>query len=170
MLSDQVKERPHYKKYYKGITGPHLHYPLYNEYFDVKDMIHFTIARNPFDRFKSTLKGALQDESLDFIFKKGFYNGMKKLRDSEPGYKNNWFRPQHEFVSKTTNIWRLEDGLGDNFRKWMLEKFNVETKDNIKIGDYSKDAYDKVEVPDSVDKYKPCVKKYYKKDFERFGY
>ena len=170
MLSDQVKEKPHHKKYYKGIVGPHLHYPLYNEYFDVKDMTHFTIVRNPFDRFKSALKGPLQDQFLEFIFKKGFYDGMKELRDSEPGYKNNWFRPQHEFVSKTTHVWRLEDGLGDNFRKWMLDKFNVKTKNNIKIGDYNKDRYDKVKVPDSVNKYKPHVKKYYKKDFERFGY
>jgi hypothetical protein len=170
MLLNQVKERPHHGQYYKGIAGPHLHHPLYNEYFDVKDLTHFTIVRNPFDRFKSALKGPLQYQSLDFIFKKGFYDGMKELRDSEMGYKNNWFRPQHEFVSKTTHVWRLEDGLGDNFIKWMLDKFNVKANNNIKIGEYSKDEYDKIKVPNSVNQYKPYVKKYYKKDFERFGY
>ena len=180
MLLNQVKERPHHGQYYKGIAGPHLHHPLYNEYFDVKDLTHFTIVRNPFDRFKSALKGPLQYQSLDFIFKKGFYDGMKDLRDSEMGYKNNWFRPQHEFMSNTTHVWRFEDELGDNFIKWMLDKFNVKLKagklwsdllfsrcyPDIKI----KSPYDYIVVPDSVNKYKSCVEEYYKKDFDRFDY
>jgi len=172
MLSDQVKEKPNHEKYYKDIAGPHLHYPLYNEYFNVKDMPHFTIVRNPFDRFKSTLKNHLwgYSHTIDFMFKNGFHDGMKELNNSDGGYKNNWFKPQHEFVSKTTHIWKLEDGLGDNFIKWLWDKFNVKVKNNIKIGDYDKNGYDTVEVPNSINKYKPYIKKYYKKDFERFGY
>tara|TARA_R100001244_G_C5157848_1_gene130607 strand:+ start:869 stop:1444 length:576 start_codon:yes stop_codon:yes gene_type:complete len=169
MLPDNI-EVPRFGGGYKGIESLHLHYPLYNECFGVKDMEHFTIVRNPFDRFKSALKGPLERTSIDFVFKNGFDGGMEMLSTVDYdvlGHKNNWFRPQHEFVSETTHVWRFEDGFGDNFIKWVLDKFNVK----LKVGKpYHRTGYDYTEVPDSVNKYKSCVEEYYKKDSERFDY
>ena len=172
-------EVPTFGECYNGIERLHLHYPLYNECFDVKDMEHFTIVRNPFDRFKSALKGPLEHTSMDFIFKNGFDAGLEMISEVGKG-RCNWFRPQHEFVSQSTHVWKFEDGLGDNFIKWVLDKFNVKLKagklwsdllfsrcyPDIKI----KSPYDYIVVPDSVNKYKSCVEEYYKKDFERFDY
>ena len=80
MLPDNVEVPEFGKYYYKGIQPLHLHYPLYNEYFGVEDMEHFTIVRNPFDRFKSALKGPLEafpsenpDTSYNYFFKKSIY-------------------------------------------------------------------------------------------------
>ncbi len=112
-----------------------------------------------------------------FIFRNGFDCAIEMWREVD---KCNWFRPQHEFVSKTTHLWRFEDGFGDNFIKWLLDKFNVELKvgkswsgmsDRSSKRDIQlKAPYDYIEVPDSVNKYKSCVEEYYKKDFKRFDY
>lgn len=159
-------EVPKFGEYYKGIERLHLHYPLYNECFGVKDMEHFTIVRNPFDRFKSALKGPLETTSYDYFFKNGFDGAMELL--SEANYdKGNWFRPQHEFVSETTHVWRFEEGFGDNFIKWVLDKFNVKLN---RVQRTLFADYDYIQVPDSVNKYKSCVEEYYKKDFDRFDY
>ena len=70
-------------------------------------------------------------------------------------------------MSETTHVWKLEDGLGDNFIKWVWDNFNVK----LKVGKpYDRADYDYIQVPDSVNKYKSCVEEYYKKDFDRFDY
>jgi len=174
MLPDNVEVPEFGKYYYKGIQPLHLHYPLYNEYFGVEDMEHFTIVRNPFDRFKSALKGPLEafpsenpDTSYNYFFKNGFDGAMELLLAADAGPGNNWFRPQHEFVSETTHVWKLEDGLGDNFIKWVWDNFNVK----LKVGKpYDRADYDYIQVFDSVNKYKSCVEEHYKKDLERFDY
>ena len=174
MLPDNVEVPEFGKYYYKGIQPLHLHCPLYNEYFGVEDMEHFTIVRNPFDRFKSALKGPLEafpsanpDTSYNYFFKNGFDGAMELLLAADAAPCNNWFRSQHEFVSETTHVWKLEDGLGDNFIKWVWDNFNVK----LKVGKpYDRADYDYIQVPDSVNKYKSCVEEYYKKDFDRFDY
>lgn len=92
MLRDNV-EVPKFElqvvNFYKGIQPFHLHYPLYNEYFGVEDMDHFTIVRNPFDRFKSALKGPLEafpsedpDISYNYFFKNGFDGAIELLSEA----------------------------------------------------------------------------------------
>ena len=44
------------KHNYTGYEIPHLWNPYYFEYEGVKEALHFTVVRNPFDRFKSSLR------------------------------------------------------------------------------------------------------------------
>ena len=40
----------------------------------------------------------------------------------------NWFRPQMDFITDDTNIWKFEDGFGSDFDEWMSEILGVEYK------------------------------------------
>ena len=49
----------------------------------------------------------------------------------------NWFRPQMDFLTDDTNIWKFEDGFGDDFSEWMSEvigaKFAIKELDENSI-------------------------------------
>ena len=40
----------------------------------------------------------------------------------------NWFRPQMDFITDDTNIWKFEDGFGSDFDEWLSEILGVEYK------------------------------------------
>ena len=50
----------------------------------------------------------------------------------------NWFRPQVDFLTSETNIWKFEDGFGDDFAEWLSGVLGVRfvvndiNPDNIK--------------------------------------
>ena len=105
--------------------------------------------------------------SYNYFFKNGFDGAMELLLAADAAPGNNWFRSQHEFVSETTHVWRFEEGFGDNFIKWVLDKFNVKLN-RVQRTIFA--DYDYIQVPDSVNKYKSCIEEHYKKDLERFDY
>ena len=79
-----------------------------------------------------------------------------------------WTRPQVEFVSEDTVIWKYEKGLKNNLCKFIKDEFNIDIN-------YSKVTYDKAP-EDFTDKivltenHIEFVNKYYKKDFLKFNY
>ena len=40
----------------------------------------------------------------------------------------NWFRPQIDFLSDKTHIWKFEDKFGDDFAQWLSEIVGVDIK------------------------------------------
>ena len=109
-----------------GIEVAHFHRELYEKYLDVKGIPHITIVRNPIDRFFSAsiyLKRMygpdIQESAEDRL---QFFSMLENFPFSEAV---NWYRPQIDFLSKETQIWRYEDALGSKFENWLSEVLGI---------------------------------------------
>lgn len=156
---------------YVGIDVIHLHYPLYENYLNVKDIPHITIVRNPIDRFESCVRYMHYFHNIEYDellqFKDTFDYFIKSEREIH-SFHNNWFTPQHKFISPKTFIWKYENGFGKNFIKWVYEKTNIQIdSNNLEYQKLPKENNKKYELCDVVKKY---VKDLYQKDCELFCY
>ena len=158
-----------------GIEIPHLHYPHYNTYLNVEDKNHFTIVRNPYSKFCSAMNVIHHAHKIPV---EEYY----KLRDSEYltsvlnnsrhniSYHNNWYRPQHEFVSEKTHVWKYEDGVESNFIEWLNDIFDLDLKNSDDI-EYEFEGGEKREYIIGDDKeIEFNIREYYSKDYEIFKY
>ena len=141
----------------------HYHREYYEKYLDVEDIPHFAVVRNPIDRFISGSSILVFDHGENVIIDKQFLNYNIKGYGSYT--HRNLFRPQIEFVSDNTHIWKYEDGMGKEFVSWLSGILGI---------DFSFD--DEIEYPqdESSIKFKKTphlidsVREVYKEDFERF--
>jgi hypothetical protein len=77
----------------------------------------------------------------------------------------NWFRPQMDFITDETNIWKLEDGFGEDFEEFMSEVLGVE----FKVEDV---PYDKLDIDETKKLEKSAklidnITSLYRKDIEQ---
>jgi len=116
-----------------GIEIAHFHTELYQKHFDDLGSIpHFTIVRNPIDRFISCsifLKRMYGDDIQEAMEDPMMFGSM--LQNFPLTQAVNWFRPQVDFLTDDTNIWKFEDGFGSDFDEWMSDVLGMEymTKD-----------------------------------------
>lgn len=165
-----------YEQTIYGISIMHLHYPLYEMLDDVINSHHFTIVRNPFNRFASAAHCMIKEwysdmedqvysslESPDGISQFIEYHAITKR------YTANWLRPQHEFVSEKTFIYKFEDKLGKNFIDWFNSNFNasLEHKEYSYFGDPKELLENKIKENKKIES---LIKDYYKEDYELFEY
>jgi hypothetical protein len=158
----------------EGIDVTHLHYPLYNKYFGVANIPHITVVRNPVNKFQSSIKNMNYMHRLDYNSYLKYDDKFSEFMQMElttNSYHNNWFLPQYKFISPNTHVWKYEWGFGNRFKDWVFKK----TKINISINNVSYDKFD-LEVDSKKyyyqleGKVKRNVRKFYKKDYKRFGY
>ena len=114
---------------YKSIDGvelAHFHREYYEKYLDVKDIPHITIIRNPIDRFISCtiFLSELYGDLDDLLDDPMMFHSM--LQNAPLSQSVNWFRPQIDFLSDKTHIWKFEDGFGDDFGKWVSHIVGVD--------------------------------------------
>ena len=77
------------------------------------------------------------------------------------------FRPQVEFISPKTHIWKYEDGMGKEFVSWLSELlgFDFVFKDNAELEYYKPDRRERIsKTPYLIE----MVREFYKEDFDRF--
>lgn len=170
-----------YNDTYKGIEVPHLHYPLYNVLEDVEECPHhFTIVRNPYQRFKSLMDLIIvgrqyPDEIYSVLKDKDWlFNFLENEKDISL-YKCNSFTSQVDFVSERTKIYKMEDGINKNFVNWINQIFSLDLK-NLKI-DYDIGGVEPILINSSTkpsDKFDPIIeeyiKEYYEEDYKKFNY
>ena len=117
------------KKYksVEGIEVAHFHREYYEKYLDVKDIPHIAIVRNPIDKFISSsiyLK-RLYGNDIQELMEDPMYFGS--MIDNFPCPESvNWYRPQIDFLSDKTHIWKFEDGLGDEFASWISSILDID--------------------------------------------
>ena len=134
-----------------GIETAHFHRELYQKHLNIKDIKHITIVRDPLQRYLS-LK-------------------THNYPDSE-----NWLRPQVDYVTEETNIWKFEDGFDEKFSTWLSEVLEIHIKIKELDSDYTynekgqklfleyKDPnYKKIE---STDEIVTHVKSFYQEDYK----
>ena len=77
----------------------------------------------------------------------------------------NWFRPQMDFITDDTNIWKFEDGFGSDFDEWLSEVLGVEYK--TKDVPYEKLAYGETKKLEKTAKLVNNITTLYRKDIEQ---
>ena len=113
-----------------GIEIAHFHNELYQKHFDDLGSIpHFTIVRNPIDRFMSCsiFLTRMYGEDIQEMMEDPMMFGSM-LQNFPLTQAVNWFRPQMDFITDDTNIWKFEDGFGSDFDEWLSEILGVEYK------------------------------------------
>ena len=149
-----------------GIEVAHFHNELYLKHFDDLGSIpHFTIVRNPVDRFMSCsifLTRMYGDDIQEAMEDPMMFSSM--LQNFPLTQAVNWFRPQIDFLTDDTNIWKFEDGFGSDFDEWMSEILGVEytTKDV----QYEKLAYGETKKLEKTAKLVNNIMSLYRKDYE----
>jgi hypothetical protein len=160
-----------------GISHQHLHYPLYEWLEGVSEINHFTIVRDPFQKFCSATHCILNllyqnDNTEDIVSELETKSGLENFIEYHSivtRYNSNWFRPQKEFISPNAKIYRYENGLGKNFINWFN---NTYSSDLIqKPFTYSGNE---VELSPNIlktnKKIESLIRDYYKEDYEFFDY
>jgi len=87
----------------KGINQRHLHHDLLQNFNIYNNNKKFTIVRNPLSRFVSATSVDMDTNRNKHKFKLNTVNNVIeyiKFQQERYSYSINWFRPQHEFISK----------------------------------------------------------------------
>ena len=104
-----------------GFEIAHYHRDYYEKYLDVKDIPHFSIVRNPIDRFISAsiyIKRFCGDKAQEGVEDKNSF--LYVLKSIPYRQSINWYRPQIDFLRSDTHIWKFEDGFGEDFVSWLI--------------------------------------------------
>jgi hypothetical protein len=153
----------------EGVEISHTHYSLYSKWKSIKDLPSIAVVRNPIDRFFSAsgrISPRLQSSLENWIPYESFFS-KRKDPEALPN-RINWWRPQHEFISPHTKIWKYEDGFGKNFCDWINNILPVAI--SIKIQDYNQGNYDQSPGLIKTKSLINNIKKFYRKDFKDFDY
>ena len=123
-----------------GIEVAHFHNELYQKHFDdLFNIPHFTVVRNPIDRFFSCsifLKRMYGDDIQEAMEDPVMFHSM--LENFPLTQAVNWFRPQVDFLTDDTNIWKFEDGFGEDFSEWLSEIVGAEIEIKKLTKDYTR--------------------------------
>ena len=134
-----------------GIETAHFHRELYQKHLNIKDIKHVTIVRDPLQRYLS-------------------------LKTHNYPDSKNWLRPQVDYVTEETNIWKFEHGFDEKFSTWLSEVLETHIKIKELDSDYTynekgqklfleyKDPnYKKIESTDEIVNH---VKSFYQEDYK----
>ena len=149
-----------------GIEIAHFHNELYLKHFDdLSNIPHFTIVRNPIDRFMSCsifLTRMYGDDIQEAMEDPMMFGSM--LQNFPLTQAVNWFRPQMDFITDDTNIWKFEDGFGSDFDEWLSGVLGVEYK--TKSVTYDKLDTDETKKLEKTAKLVNNITTLYRKDIE----
>ena len=150
-----------------GIELGHFHRELYEKHLDIEGIPHVSVVRNPFNRFISAsvyLKRVYGDDCQSSMEDPVMFFSML---DNYPCTESiNWFRPQVDFMSDKTQIWKFEKGFTDEFVNWLSGIIEVDLKfdDNIEYT-MQADEHNKLKLTPALIH---NLKILYRKDIEQF--
>jgi hypothetical protein len=113
----------------EGIEVAHFHRELYEKYFDIKNIPHITVIRNPIDRFFSNsifIKRMYGDDIENLLEDEMYFHSV--LRNFPLSQSANWFREQVDFISDKTHIWKFENKFDKDFSKWISKIIDIPFK------------------------------------------
>lgn len=112
-----------------GVEIAHYHRDHYQKYLDVKNIPHFTIVRSPITKFISGsvyLKRTYGNDIQSVMEDPMMFSSMIMNLPFEEAW--NWYRPQVDFLSDNTHIWKFENKIGDEFVSWLSDIIGVRLK------------------------------------------
>ena len=158
---------PHYQhSFIEDCEIAHFHRDLYEKYCDIEGIEQIAVIRNPIDKFFSastyliTVHGRQVQERLED------YDEMVSIIKNFPQSETlSWWKPQVDFLSEKTHIWKFEKGLGTDFGDWVSEKlgvpFEIDPYMNYATNDYEGFKLDK------TDKLIQNIRKFCSEDIEQ---
>ena len=150
-----------------GFEIAHYHRDHYMKYLDTKDIPHFSIVRNPIDRFISAsiyIKRFCGHKAQQGVEDKNSF--LYVLKSIPHRQSINWYRPQIDFLRSDTHVWKFEDGFGDDFVSWLsgIVGIDLEFTDDVQYA-VAPDEGNKLEkTPQLID----TLTHFYKQDIEQF--
>ena len=149
-----------------NIEIAHYHRKYYQKYLNVKeDTIQFSIIRNPLTRFisgsiylKRTYGNNIQSQMEDPIL----FGSMIQNLPFEGSW--NWYRPQVDFLSNQTHVWKFENKIGNEFANWLSDIIGIRLKfDDTVEYPKSHDEGNKLKMSSALE---VNIRGAYSKDFE----
>lgn len=127
----------------------------------------FAMVRNPYDRFVSEFRYQAESTAERFGMAPDFHSWAEAKLEAaadDPHLDDNHFRPQVEFVTDAVEVFRLEDGLPKAAAR-VSEALEIRVSFHRRLNAPS----NRRPVPLDGD-VKAEVARFYRRDFERFGY
>ena len=158
---------PHYQhSFIDDCEIAHFHRELYEKHCEIEGLEQIAVIRNPIDKFFSastylvTVYGQEVKERLED------YDEMVSIIKNFPMAETlSWWRPQVDFLTEKTHLWKFEKGLGSDFGDWVSEKvgipFEIDPYVNYATNDYEGFKLDK------TDKLIQNIKKFCSEDIEQ---
>ena len=139
---------------------------MYEKHCDIEGIEHIAVIRNPIDKFFSastyliTVHGRQVQERLED------YNEMVSIIKNFPQSETlSWWKPQVEFLTEKTHLWKFEKGLGRDFGDWVSEKLGVPFEIDPYIN-YATNDYEGFKL-DKTDKLIQNIRKFCSEDIEQ---
>ncbi|MDC3011323.1 sulfotransferase family protein [Synechococcus sp. AH-736-G21] len=126
----QTKDAPNTLKLSCYKCSPqHMHAALLEMIFNIHSFDYvFTLVRHPFNRLLSEYKWNIAKNKLSRNGINDFYINSRRLYANNPYALDNHLRPQIEFITEKTRIFKLEDGI-DSALKTVLSELSINVKD-----------------------------------------
>ena len=160
---------PHYQhSFIEDCEIAHFHRDLYEKYCDIEGIEQIAVVRNPIDKFFSASTYLITVYGKEIQEKLEDYDQMVSIIENFPMSETlSWWRPQVDFVTDTTHIWKFEDGLGTNFGDWVSEKLGVPFEID-KYANYAMNRYEGSLKLDRTPKLIDNICKFWREDIEQF--
>ena len=165
-LNNFEVEQENVWKSVEGIEVAHFHKELYEKYFDVENIPHISIIRNPINRFfsSSIFIRRMYGNDIDELFEDPMY--FHSLLQNFPLSQGiNWFRNQVDYISNTTHLWKFENKFNDDFGNWVEKILKVPFKIyNVPYNKLSTDEGNKIVRSDKII---DNLRNFYRRDIEQ---
>jgi len=160
---------PHYQhSFIEDCEIAHFHRDLYEKYCDIEGIEQIAVVRNPVDKFFSASTYLITVYGKEVQEKLEDYDEMVSIIENFPMSETlSWWRPQVDFVTDTTHIWKFENGLGTDFGDWMSEKLGVPFEID-KYANYAMNRYEGSFKLDRTPKLIDNITKFWREDIEQF--
>ncbi len=160
---------PHYQhSFIEDCEIAHFHRNLYEKYCDIEGIEQIAVVRNPVDKFFSASTYLITVYGKEIQEKLEDYDEMVSIIENFPMSETlSWWRPQVDFVTGTTHIWKFENGLGTDFGVWMSEKLGVPFEID-KYANYAMNRYEGSFKLDRTPKLIDNITKFWREDIEQF--
>ena len=146
----------------------HFHRDLYEKYCDIEGIEQIAVVRNPIDKFFSASTYLITVYGKEILERLEDYDEMVSIIENFPMSETlSWWRPQVDFVTDTTHIWKFEDGLGTDFGDWLGEKLGVSFEID-KYANYAMNRYEGSFKLDRTPKLIDNITKFWREDIEQF--
>ena len=160
---------PHYQhSFIEDCEIAHFHRDLYEKYCDIEGIEQIAVVRNPIDKFFSASTYLITVYGKEIQEKLEDYDEMVSIIENFPMSETlSWWRPQVDFVTDTTHIWKFENGLGTDFGDWLGEKVGVPFEID-KYANYAMNRYEGSFKLDRTPKLIDNITKFWREDIEQF--
>ena len=159
---------PHYQhSFIEDCEIAHFHRELYEKYCNIKGIPQIAVVRDPVDKFFSASIYLTQVYGPDVAKDVEDEDKLSELLKNFPYPETlNWWRPQVDFITQNTHIWKYEDGLGHKFSKWMTNILGLPFKADA-FTKYEMSAFEGVSKLDRTDRLIDNVRKLCRRDYEK---